>query len=129
MFGDVLKKRLYELQKSSLKKSDYNAFWRVLRNIAVEDILKIAPLKVDSDIAIAIYYDILSKNEGILPATLRMKLNSNNQERFRVVNRNLWSSNAFHPEGIANQPGIKTLVKMNENRKGKKIIFWGEKNK
>ena len=38
MFGDVLREKVYLLATASGNKSSDNAFWVILRNIAVEDI-------------------------------------------------------------------------------------------
>ncbi len=125
MFGDVLRKRIYELSNASTNKLASDAFWIILRDIAVEEINSIYPHKVDSNIAVPIYYDILSKNIDLLPPYFCEVLPSNNQERFRVINRNMWTSNAFHPDGLANQPFIRTDTQSNIERKGKCIVYQG----
>lgn len=125
MFGDVLRNNIDKLSTANAAKGGNNPFWRVLRDIAVEDIKAYAPNKVDSINAISIYYEILKENEYYLPLELTERLPSNGQERYRVQNRNMWSSNAFHPDGIANQPGIFAEQKMNDTRRGKRIIFQG----
>lgn len=125
MFGDVLRSKVSLLADSSVKKSDYNAFWVVLRDIAVEDINACYPEKVDSANAITIYYFILKNNEQYIPSDLIARLPSNGQERYRVINRNLWSSNAFHPDGLANQTGIVAERVFNCNRRGERIVYQG----
>lgn len=126
MFGDILKKNIDRLSSCSSKKNDSNAFWIVLRNIAVDEIKALKPQRIDSDIAIAIYYQILLENLDKIPEYYKQKLKSNNQDRFRVVNRNLWSSNAFNFDGLANQNGIQAYTELNESKKGSRIIFKGE---
>ena len=66
-FGDVLKANLYKLKSCSIKKNAPDTFWKVLRDIAVEEIKANYPFKVDSDTAISVYYDILSENENFIP--------------------------------------------------------------
>jgi hypothetical protein len=126
MFGDFLKKQINLLSNASKNKKAPNSFWIILRDIAVQDIILNKPHKVDSDIAIGIYYKILCDNFNKFPEYYQFKLKSNGQERFRVINRNLWSSNAFHNDGLANQIGIKASVAVNEFKKGSRIIFEGE---
>lgn len=121
MFGDVLKNNIDKLQKATKKD-----FWIILRDIAVEDIKAVKPNYVDSDNAVPIYYEILRINKEKLPEYFQERLNSNDQERFRVINRNMWTSNAFHPDGLANQNGITTKKQINENKKGEKIKYKGE---
>ena len=124
-FGDYLKKRLTrgDFLQCEDKKSSNKAFWIVLRDTAVEELRLFSPQKIDSDIAIRIYYSILLDHMDDLPDFICEILPSNNQERFRVANRNLFSSNAFHPDGLANQKGIIATQSTNSNRKGDKIIF------
>lgn len=124
-FGDVLKRSLNQLQNVSENKLANDAFWIVLRDIAVQEILAVYPSKVDSDIAVEVYYDILCDNIQYIPPYFRVKLKSNRQERFRVINRNLWTSNAFHPDGLANQPQITAYKEINPARKGSKIVYQG----
>lgn len=124
-FGDCLKRKLLSNQfiGCEQKKSSPNAFWIVLRDTAVEDLRECSPQKIDSDLAIRIYYKILSEYMDFLPDFVCRVLPSNNQERFRVVNRNLFSSNAFHPDGLANQNGICAFKNDNSKCKGEKIVF------
>jgi len=126
-FGDVLKRNIHNLSEASEGKNDSNAFWIILRDIAVMEIMAIYPQKVDSDIAVDVYYNILSENSLSLPPYFKQKLKSNKQERFRVINRNMWTSNAFHAEGLANQPSIKAYKELNPYRKGEKIVYQGIK--
>lgn len=127
-FGDVLKKRIGELTNSSKNKNASDAFWIILRDIAVEEINSIYPHRVDSNVAIPIYYDILSSNEEFLPAYFCEILPSNKQERYRVLNRNMWRSNAFHPEGLANQPYVNARIEVNTDRYGTCIVYQGVEN-
>jgi hypothetical protein len=122
MLGDVLKKRLPLLSSCSIKKNASNAFWIVLRDIAKEEIIELNE-PVDSDIIIPLYYDILSSNLDYIPEYFQEILPSNHQERFRVITRNLFSSNAFHPDGLANQKGIVAYKEINESKKGERIVF------
>lgn len=125
MFGDVLRRDLWKLKNVSTKKVGTNVFWIVLRDIAVEEIKSVYPKKVDSDTAIGVYYEILSQNEDKFPRYFSVKLKSNKQERYRVINRNMWSSNAFHPDGLANQDGITAYTEINESKKGSRIVYLG----
>ena len=122
MLGDVLKRELNRLQYSTEGKNDVNAFWIILRDIAVKEI-KEANTQIDSDIIIPVYYEILCNNLDCVPLYFQEKLPSNHQERFRVIIRNLFSSNAFHPDGLANQPGIYAYKEINELKKGERIVF------
>ena len=125
-FGDVLKNNLYRLNNCSPKKSDANAFWIVLKDIAIEEIKSLNGNKIDSDIAIEIYYQILVENKNCFPSYFSEKLPSNKQERFRVINRNMWSSNANHTDGLANTHGIKAYKDINRDRKGDRWVFFWE---
>jgi len=124
-FGDVLRKKINLLSYATKKKVGHDAFWEILKRIAIEDILDIYPQKVDSDIAIPIYFEILQENEHLLPDYFCRILPSNGQERYRVINRNLFSSNAFHPDGLANHQDIEAYRELNEDKKGDKIIYKG----
>ena len=123
--GDVLKRRINELSVASENKLGQDAFWIILRDIAVEEIQELYPGKVDSDTIVPIYYDILSSNLDSIPYYFQEKLPSNNQERFRVINRNMFTSNAFHLDGLANQKGIRAYKEINESKKGERIIYQG----
>ena len=125
-FGDILRNKIFLLKNASKNKFSNDAFWIILRDIAVLDIINIYPNKVDSDIAIEIYYQILSENKHYLPQYFIEKLKCNGQERYRVINRNLWSSNAFHIDGLANQPRIKAFKTINIERKGERIVYQGD---
>lgn len=124
-FGDVLRRNMHQLSSASENKCAVDAFWIILRDIAVQEILAIYPSKVDSDIAVEVYYNILCANEALIPSYFKEKLKSNKQERFRVINRNMWTSNAFHPDGLANQPQINAHKEINPDRKGEKIVYQG----
>ncbi len=126
MFGDVLRKKAYLLASATIKKTGENAFWVILRDIAVEDIKACYPDKVDSVNAVPLYYSILKENERYIPAEFLEKMESNGQEKYRVKNRNMWTSNAFHPDGLANQKGITAERILNENRKGERIVYQGD---
>lgn len=128
MFGDVLRKKITLLSNTSVNKNDTNSFWIVLRDIAVEDIKRCYPEKIDSSDAIALYYEILRNNECYIPKELTETLPSNGQEKYRVKNRNMWSSNAFNTDGLANQPGIKAKKVINKLKNGEKIIYQGVSN-
>ncbi len=124
-FGDCLKQKLQsgDFLKCENKKFSKMAFWVVLRDVAVEDLKACAPQKIDSDRAVSIYYDILDENMDFLPDFICDVVPSNGQAKFRVANRNLFTSNAFHPDGLGNQKGVCAEKVYNEGRKGEKIIF------
>ena len=128
MIGEVLKSRLHELTNASTKKVGDTAFWVILRDIAKDEIINLYPRKVDSDTIVPVYYEILSSNLEYIPEYFQEKLDSNGQERFRVINRNLFTSNAFHPDGIANQEGIIAYKELNESKKGERIVYQGDVN-
>ena len=94
MLGDVLKNNLFRLKNASENKRSNDTFWIILRDIAKEEIIK-HEKPIDSDIIIPIYYDILLNNLEYIPDYYKQILPSNHQERFRVITRNLFSSNAF----------------------------------
>lgn len=122
-FGDVLKNNLYKLKNSNPGKAGKDAFWLVLKNVAIEEIKALNGAKVDSDIAIEVYYKILCDNSNMLPKELSVKLPSNKQEKFRVINRNMWSSNADHKDGLANIEGILAVKEINRTKKGYRWVF------
>lgn len=122
MLGDVLKREIHNLQFSSAKKVGPDAFWIILRNIAVEEIIEYGD-PIDSDIIIPLYYEIMSQSLNFIPEYFQKVLPSNNQERYRVIIRNLFSSNAFHPNGLANQEGINAYREINEFKKGDRIVY------
>lgn len=126
MIGDVLKRNLNRISTANENKTNSNALWKILRDIAKEEIIELYPSKVDSDIIVPIYYLILKENLDYIPDFYKEKLKSNKQERFRVICRNIFSSNAFHPDGLANQKGIIAYKAINENKKGERIIFQGD---
>lgn len=128
MLGEVLKSRLSELSLASTNKLGKDAFWIILRDIAKDEIIALYPRKVDSDTIVPAYYEILSSNLDYIPEYFQEKLDSNNQERFRVINRNLFTSNAFHPDGLANQEGIIAYKEINEDKKGERIVYQGDVN-
>ncbi len=122
MLGDVLKSKISSLINASKNKISPNAFWKMLRDIAKEEIIEYGS-PIDSDQIIPIYYEILQRNTQYIPDYFKVILPSNNQERYRVVLRNLFSSNAFHPDGLANQHGIVAKKEINESKKGYRIVF------
>lgn len=124
-FGDYLRSHIHMLSNASTKKVGEDAFWEILKWIAVREMLSIYPQKVDSDTAVPVYYEILKENEHLLPSYFCERLNSNNQERYRVINRNLWTSNAFHTDGLANQREINAYKEINEFKKGDRIVYQG----
>ena len=127
-FGDCLIDKLKKgvFLNCDGKKTSKNAFWIVLRDCAAEDILACAPNEVDSHIAVSAYYAIMIKYIDYLPDFICEIIPSNGQERFRIVNRNIFTSNAFNPDGLANHPGITAYKIMNESRRGSKIVFKAE---
>ena len=122
MLGDVLKRNLNRFKYATTKKVGKDAFWVILREIAVEEIIEYGGL-IDSDTIIPLYYGILCENLGCIPQYFQEILPSNKQERFRVIIRNLFSSNAFHPDGLANQEGIYAYKEINEFKKGERIVY------
>jgi hypothetical protein len=52
-------------------------------------------------------------------------LPSNKQKRYRVINRNLFSSNAFHADGLANHDYIEAYKEINADKKGERIVYKG----
>lgn len=126
-FGDYLRTHIYLLKDASTKKVGSDAFWEILKRIAIQEILSVYPGRVDSDTAVPIYYQILNENENQFPSYFSEKVSSNHQERYRVINRNLWTSNAFHPDGLANQKEIFAYKEINETKKGERIVYQGVK--
>ena len=122
MIGDVLKRKIHLLKNTSEKSNDVNAFWKVLREIAKEEIIE-HKTAIDSDIIIPIYYEICLENIENIPNHFQVRLASNKQERFRVIIRNIFTSNCFHSDGLANQEGIRAYKLPNAHKKGEKIVF------
>lgn len=122
MLGDVLKREIHRFQHASTKKVGNDAFWVILRDIAVKEIIEYNG-PIDSDTIIPVYYSIFCENIRFIPDYFCKTLRSNGQERFRVVIRNLFSSNAFHPDGLANQKGICAYKETNEFKKGKRVVY------
>lgn len=122
MLGDVLRREIHRLKYASQKKVGHTAFWVILRDIAIEEIIEYGG-PIDSDTIIPLYYDIVCNNLENIPLYFQEILPSNNQERFRVIIRNLFSSNAFHPDGLANQDGIYAYKEINESKKGERIVY------
>lgn len=120
MLGDVLKNNLYKLRNTSK-----NNFWIVLRDIAYQEIIELNS-KVDSDQIIPVYYKIIKQNIDQIPDYFAQTLKSNKQERFRVVIRNLFTSNALHSSGLGRMKGIKAYKQINENKKGYRNVFYKE---
>lgn len=128
-FGDCLIDKLKKgvFLNCEGKKTSKNAFWIVLRDCAAEDIIACAPEQVDSHIAVSVYYAILTEYIDYLPYFICEITPSNGQEKYRVANRNMFTSNTFHTEGLANQPGITAQEIPNEKRRGSKIVFTGKR--
>lgn len=126
MLGDILKTNITKLQYASIKKTEKNAFWVILRDIAKQEIIEYGEA-VDSDTIIPLYYNIVCNNLEYVPQYFQQILPSNKQERFRVIIRNIFSSNAFHSDGLANQKGIYAYKEINENKKGERIVFQKDK--
>lgn len=126
MIGDVLRANFLRIKMASPKKASPNALWVIIRDIAREEILREYPNAVDSDVLVSLYYNILRDNVEWVPRFYREILKSNKQERYRVVVRNVLTSNAFHSDGLANQPGIRANKTINEGRKGRRIVYRGE---
>lgn len=122
MLGDVLRREIHRLKYATTKRAGHDAFWVILRKIAVSEIIEYNG-PIDSDTIIPLYYDIVCDNLDNIPLHFQELLPSNKQERFRVIIRNLFSSNAFHPEGLANQDGIYAYKEINELKKGKRIVY------
>lgn len=120
MIGDVLEKNIKKLSQAN--KTGNNKFWIILRDIAKEEIISYGE-KVDSDIIVSIYYKIMCQNLEYIPDYFKGTMPSNGQERFRVICRNIFTSNAFHSAGLAKQDGIKAYKIDNPHKKGKKIVF------
>ena len=128
MLGKVLESRIHELSLATTNKLGNDAFWAILRDIAKEEIINLYPSKVDSDTIVPVYYEILSSHLDCIPEYFQVKLESNQQERFRVINRNMFTSNAFHPDGLANQEGIIAYKELNKDKKGERIVYQGDVN-
>lgn len=126
MFGDVLKSRITELSDTQFsRRKDMSSFWFCLQDIIINEINNYNG-KIDSNLAIEIYYNILKSNEHLLPDFAKCRLN-NGQERYRVCNRNLWSSNAWHATGLEGVSTITTTLSINIDRKGNKRTYLGRK--
>ena len=125
MIGDVLKKRIKELSQaidgSGIKQG--RKLWQILKDIAIEEIMFLSPDRVSSSDIIPIYYSIIRENQNILSPYNREILPSNGQERFRVVVRNLFVTNAFHQDGLANYRSIKANRVVNSDRRGCRIVY------
>ena len=122
MLGDVLRENLSRLINTTTSKVGENAFYVVLKEIAVQEILEHGS-PIDSDTIIPLYYNILHENIDFIPDYFKEVLPSNKQERFRVIVRNIFSSNAFHTDGIANHKEIYAYKRVNENKKGGRIVY------
>lgn len=122
-FGDVLRNKIQVLRSASDNSRSEKAFWVLLRDIAIEDICDMYPKAIDSDIAIPIYYAILVENLDKIPRRFKQKLKSNGQERFRVILRNIFSSNALHANGIGGSKLIEVRKEINETRNGYRVRF------
>lgn len=121
--GDILKAKFNLITNSSKCRNDDNAFWKVVRDIAREEILN-CNQPIDSDVFVGCYYFIMKQNEEKIPEYFRQIIPSSKQERYRNVTRNVLTSNAFHKDGLAMQPGIKTKRSINFSRKGNRITYY-----
>ena len=122
MLGDVLKRRINLLSKSSVNRNDKNAFWKEIKDIAIEEICELNA-SVDSNVIISVYYKILKENENQIPQWYKEKIKSNGQETYRVITRNIFSSNAFHNNGIAKSKMLEAKKIINSDRRGYKIVY------
>lgn len=125
MIGDVLKERLNEVRHSEDKRKGDSSFCEVIKRIAVEEINELYPERIDSDVIIEVYYKILSQHKDYIPTSLLEITPSNGQERFRNAVRNIFTSNAYHTNGLANNPNLKVVKVVNENRKGRRYSYKG----
>lgn len=102
-FGDILRKNLYKFKKAAKE-----SFQKTLIEIASEEI-KNSKDKVSSDFAIPCYYKILKENENKIPNYFKSE--KSGQKRYRIINRNIWSSNAYRHNGLAKREheGIKAI--------------------
>lgn len=128
MIGDVLKKNLDKVQNSIDARRGHNAFCEVIKRIAIEEINALYPEKVDSDVIVEIYYKILLENIECVPISMRNLSSSNDQYRFRISVRNIFTSNASHANGLANCPYLKVVKIVNEDRKGRRYSYQGVEN-
>lgn len=128
MVGDVLKNNLDKIKKSNDARHGNDAFCEVIKRIAIEEINALYPKKVDSDVIIEIYYKILLENIECVPLSMRKNVPSSKQHRFRIAIRNIFTSNAYHSNGLANSPYLKAVKKVNENRKGRRYSYQGVEN-
>ena len=125
MLGDILISRLDEIKKSEDSPRGTNAFCEVIKRIAVDEINALYPEKVDSDVIVEVYYEILLKNIDKIPPTMTSLAPSDKQYRFRISVRNVFTSNAFHSNGLANHPRLKAIKVVNDERKGRRYTYQG----
>ena len=125
MIGDILKGRILEIRNAGdgRGKKDGIKLWQILKKIALEEIKSLAPDRVSSNDIIPVYYNIILENQNLLSDYYREVLPSNKQERFRVVIRNLFVTNAFHPDGLANSKGVKAVKVVNSDRRGCRVVY------
>ncbi len=125
MIGDVLKRRICEVSdaKGGRGIKDGKKLWQILKDIAIEEIRLLSNERISSNDIIPVYYQILKENQNMLSPYYIEVLPSNKQERFRVVIRNLFVTNAFHVDGLANVKGIKAVRVVNSNRRGCRVIY------
>lgn len=122
MIGDELRKNIFLFANAETNKNGKNAFWKILKDIAIKEIINYQR-KIDSDTIIPIYYKIMRENLKSIPEYFRQIIPSNKQERFRVIIRNVFSSNAFNSDGLANCKNIIAFREVNESKKGNRIIY------
>ena len=91
MLGDVLKERLWEIKKSIDSPRGYWAFCEVIKRIAIDEINALYPEEVDSDVIVEVYYHILRQNTNCIPPTMLQLSPSDNQERYRISVRNVFT--------------------------------------
>ncbi len=128
MLGDILISRLNEVKQSKDKRSGNDAFCEVIKRIAIDEINAIYPKKIDSDIIVEVYYNILLNNLDYIPASLKKLSPSNGQYRFRIAVRNIFTSNSDHSNGLSNNSKLHTVKIVNDARKGKHYTYQGVKN-
>ena len=125
MVGDILEKRIKEISFASDGSGEKGGkkLWQILKNIALEELKNAAPGRVSSNDIIPIYYRIVFENQNLLPNYCRERLPSNKQERYRVIIRNLFVTNAFHQDGLASCKEIRAVKVVNESRRGCRVIY------
>ena len=80
--------------------------------------------EVISNDVIPLYFDILKNNEGKLNEQLTKELKSNNQKRYRVIIRNIFTSNSENTEGLQNRVELAASRTSNPTRKNQISISY-----